>query len=399
TPILIGKYNLEPVFARCNVVTGYKRNSGRRSIFDDFFDSDVNNFFSIGKQAITEPNASRSNAVPISVLDVPLEDKPHDYCGAVGNFEFQVKINPVNLKVGEPITVTMKVSGTGNIEQVEIPVFPEISGFKSYETEIKLDSTKSRGKEISTKVFEKVLIPRKEGDFSLPEIKFVFFDSNTKKYQTIKRGPFKVHVDKGEEDEPVTIIALSNMDDDKDSSPKKEIKIIKKDIRYIKPDIGELSVGEKEKIYEKISFWILFYIVPILLLIILFIVQKKKNKLHTDIGFARNKKAMRKVKSYLAQAQKSLEDGNVRDFYSTLSKGLNSYLSDKLNRSAASVDGKIVSELEIRGLDVGTLAILSELYRTFDSALFSAVGISLEQMNKDYLSVKKTIGLLERILK
>ena len=105
--------------------------------FDNFFDfdTDLDSFFGMGRNAVTQPFATRSKPLTITVLDVPGEKQPVTYNGAVGEFYFFVDIKPTSLKAGEPVTVTMKVYGSGNIEQLKLPAFPEIEAFKSYEPE------------------------------------------------------------------------------------------------------------------------------------------------------------------------------------------------------------------------------------------------------------------------
>ena len=86
----------------------------------------------------------------------------------------------------------MKVAGSGNIEQLELPPIPDIESFKSYEPESKIDISQNGGEVTGEKIFEKVLIPRYAGDYQIPEITFAFFNPGTGKYQTEKRGPFKI---------------------------------------------------------------------------------------------------------------------------------------------------------------------------------------------------------------
>jgi hypothetical protein len=395
TPIAVGSYTLESAFIKCSVVTGYKR-SRRRGFFDDFFDSSVDDFFGAGRNAITEPFATRSETLGITVREVPTAQKPPGYNGAVGDFDFVVDIKPTSLRAGEPITVTMKVSGSGNIEQLELPAFPEIPDFKSYEPESKTNVSRKGEEVMGEKIFEKVLIPRHKGNFEIPQLKFSFFNPKKRQYQTIARGPFKVRVAKGEEITEVKVIALESETDRTEG--RKGLRVITKDIHYIKTGLGHIA-DPGGKFYERPAAWIGSFGFPVFVLACLLVWNKRREKFQTDIGFARSKRAFRNIKSYFKEAEKAIKEQNARDFYNYVSRGLNSYLADKLNRPEAGITPDIVKELAERGLDSASAERLKGLYRTFEEVLFSSVKPDKDKFMEDYRAVKDLIMILEKVLK
>ncbi|MFH1415488.1 MAG: BatD family protein [Elusimicrobiota bacterium] len=394
TPIAVGSYAFESSFLKCEVITGYKRSS-RRGFFDDFFNSSSDDFFGTGGNAVTEAFATRSEALNITVLEVPSVQKPFGYAGAVGDFDFTVDIKPTSLKAGEPITVTMKVSGSGNIEQLELPDFPEMPDFKSYEPESKVNVSQKGGEVTGEKIFEKVLIPRHKGDFKIPRIAFAFFNPRKGKYQTIDRGPFEVHIAEGEEVSEVKVIAIEH---EQGKAEKRELRVITRDIRYIKTGLGRIDKTGKE-FYEESAVWLGSFGLPVFVLAGLFIWNKRREKLQTDIGFARSRRAFKNIKMYFKNAEKAAEDQDPRQFYDSISRGLNSYLADKLNRTEAGITCKIVDELTERGLSTASAEKFKSLYSTFEEVLFSSVRPDKEKFEEDYKTVKSLIIDLERILK
>jgi len=90
-PMALGDYSLGEAFIRCDVVTAYQQRR-RSSMFDDFFSSDFDSFFGFGRKAITEPFIARSDAVTISVKDVPSLNRPESYSNAIGLFDFKVSL-------------------------------------------------------------------------------------------------------------------------------------------------------------------------------------------------------------------------------------------------------------------------------------------------------------------
>jgi hypothetical protein len=391
TPIAVGAYTLESSFLKCDVVMGYKRTRQR-----GFFDSPFDGFFGSGRNAVTEPFATRSDLLDITVKEVPSARKPFGYNGAVGNFNFTVDVKPASLKAGEPITVTMKVSGSGNIEQLELPDFPEIPDFKSYEPESKVNVSHKGGEVNGEKIFEKVLIPRHKGNFEIPRITFAFFNPKKGQYQTIVRGPFKIHVERGEEVSEVKVIAFEAESGRQEE--KKELRVITKDIRYIKTGLGQIDKSGGT-FYMRPVVWFGSFGFPVFVLAGLFMWNRRREKFQTDIGFARSRRAFKKIKTYFLNAEKAMNEQKVRDFYGFISRGLNSYLADKLNRPEAGITAEIVNELVERGFDDASAEQLKKLYRTFEEVLFSSVRPDNNKLNEDYKTAKNLIVALERTLR
>ena len=84
------------------------------------------------------------------------------FSGGVGNFSFEMSVNPHEVKVGDPITIKMNATGTGSLDVVELPSFSDSEDFKVYEPKVQ-ETRKS-------KKLEQVLIPLHEGVKELPEV-------------------------------------------------------------------------------------------------------------------------------------------------------------------------------------------------------------------------------------
>jgi hypothetical protein len=393
TPIAAGTYTLEPVFLKCDVVTGYRRS--RRSLFGSFFDSDFDDFFGFGRDVVTEPFATRSDEIILNINEVPQQNKPPEYNGAIGRFTFDVDIKPLSLKVGEPITLTMKVSGSGNIEQLELPHIPDIKSFKSYEPESKVNVYQKGGNVRGEKIFEKVLIPRSAGDYEISKITFAFFNPDTGRYQTEIRGPFSIHVEKPEKEEEVKVIAVTS--EGSADRPRKELKVLEKDIHYIMTDIGKI-VSPKKPIYKNIALWILAFFAPIIMLAGMFVFGRRRERLNTDIAFARSRAALKNAKVFIRQAEPALRKGQAREFYDLLIKGMNTYLAEKLNRQLGGVGVTLAKELKEKGLKDKECAEFTSLYSRANEVIFSSLTVEAERLKKDFKIVNELISRLERIL-
>jgi hypothetical protein len=69
---------------------------------------------------------------PVAALPLPTKNRPGDFKGAVGTFSLAVAASPTDGRPGEPITLKMKITGSGNFDRVQAPELTDRSGWKVY---------------------------------------------------------------------------------------------------------------------------------------------------------------------------------------------------------------------------------------------------------------------------
>ncbi len=87
-----------------------------RSQFGDFFGD---SFF--GSRRSYESLAVPSNRPAIEVLPLPTAGRPANFSGLIGEFEFEVEASPTHVNVGDPITLTVRISGPRFLDYVRLP--------------------------------------------------------------------------------------------------------------------------------------------------------------------------------------------------------------------------------------------------------------------------------------
>ncbi|WP_028329552.1 BatD family protein [Brachyspira alvinipulli] len=132
----------------------------------------------------------------INVLPLPDKKGFENFSGAVGDFNFDVKLNKTNLAVGEELLITMEVVGEGNTSIINMPnINDDITNYfsvykpKTYETNW-FDGNKMIGKKIK----EYVLVARDEGDSMISNIAFCYFSPTNKSYTNIYSSAFNLTV-------------------------------------------------------------------------------------------------------------------------------------------------------------------------------------------------------------
>jgi hypothetical protein len=133
--------------------------------------------------------------VNITVNPVPEKDRPEDYVGAVGNFLVQVQMQDSVIRAREPALVKIIVSGTGNFPlitepHVNWPASAEISG-----PTVKEQVNKYAYPLSGFKSYQFTIEHRDTGTFSIPPVKFSYFDPRTKKYKTAESNVVNYTVD------------------------------------------------------------------------------------------------------------------------------------------------------------------------------------------------------------
>ena len=133
--------------------------------------------------------------VELNVKPLPAVGRPADFSGAVGKYQMAVESNPKKVKVGDPVTLKMRISGTGNFDRVNAPVLVEPAGWHPYEASSDFkpnDELSSSG----AKTFEMAVVPE-ERKTQMPQVQFSYFDPDAEKYVTLKSDPAPLVVEGG----------------------------------------------------------------------------------------------------------------------------------------------------------------------------------------------------------
>lgn len=122
-----------------------------------------------------------SERVNIKVLPLPKDNRPGDFSGAVGDFQVQALLDNNVVPAHQPFNLRIRFEGSGNAKLIEMPSIAWPAGIEMYET--KSDSKFFKNGQ-SYKQFDVLLIPRQEGDLTLPAITVSLFDPKTNQYYT-----------------------------------------------------------------------------------------------------------------------------------------------------------------------------------------------------------------------
>ncbi|MFQ6002462.1 MAG: BatD family protein [Candidatus Zixiibacteriota bacterium] len=344
------------------------------------FDRDLMSLFRQGRSQIL-----RSKPIQIEVLPLPEMGRPENFGGTVGDFKLKVSVDKKEVQVGEPITLKMKLSGTGNVKSVGKPKVPELKGFRIYDSGSSENISKKNYLVRGVKTYEMVLIPKKAGKYNIPPLEFSFFDPKRKNYKTLRSDPILITALPGAQASPAEIAQLS----------KQEIGYATKDIRYIKLSESQLK-DQGDDLYKNPLF-LLFQVIPLLAFVVAWRYQKHQEKINSDIGYARTRRAHRFAKKRLGQAKKLIATEKSKEFYAEAAKSMIGYVGDKLNLPAYGLTkDRIELELSNRGIEKEKIDNLLKLLDSCDYARFAPGSSEVEEMKRFLSLVEKAIVDLEK---
>ena len=366
-PVSVGQLTLGPAQLKCNLAA-----RERSFPFDGFFDGP--HFGSNQKR----PVVLKSEPLKLTVEALPLEGKPHDFSGAIGRYALQVEAKPTEVKVGEPITLTMRVSGSGNIETIFLPKIHGLNLFKTYGPQIKTDE--------HGKSFEQVLIPEDDSVRAIPEIRFSYFDPEDEQYHTIKKGEIPIHVTALADEETLKIVDLPGV-----AQTLKREKL-GRDILYIKDSMKGVQQGNSY-LYQN-ELFLFAQTLPLLAFIGVFIYQKRKDRLAGDISYARQRGAPRKAKKGIDAAKKLACAGHSGAFCDAIFKTMQEYIGDQFALPSGGITSEVVDELRKHNVKEESLEKLRDFFEACDSVRFAPAEISQNEMQRLLSLTEEAIKLI-----
>ena len=322
-----GTLPIDPMIIEC--IAQIRTESNRQRSMDPFEAFFNDPFFN--RNIANVKKELTSQTLNLEVKSLPENGKPASFAGAVGNFNFKSDIDKTELNTNEAFTLTLTVSGTGNVELLQMPepVFPP--DFEVYDPKITMNVNNNANGLSGTKKAEYLVIPRRAGSFTVPAVEFSYFDPSKGAYQTLSSQPYEIKVEKGKGGDEGSSGGIY-------ASNQEGIKYLGSDIRHIMT--GNAHLKPMHTVFFGSAAYFVALLVLLLLFVILLFVLKKREQMSKDTAANRNRKADKVARGRLKSAAQFLKAKDQDKFYVEMSQALWGYIADKLGieRSKLSMD-------------------------------------------------------------
>lgn len=326
------------------------------------------------------PLTVTSEGLKLNVLPLPTAGQPQNFSGAVGKLHFTMTAGPAEVKVGDPVTVRMNLTGSGNFKSIKMPVIASPL-FKSYDPQIK-DTPEG-------KVSEQIIIPTGTDSIEVPAVSFDFFNPETGQYQTIRQGPFPIKVTAVAENQEFKAVGFNALGQGQPAG---------QTVDYVRTYIIEP--------FKTVGGWFRTWVAWVIVVGILGMVggwvawQRWNARLASDSAFARRRGAYKNANQSILMAAKHLDAGRPKDFYHALSRTLSTYLSDRFNAPAGTMSAETALPLlQKHHIPQEFQSAVKEIYTACDHVLFAGGSGDGQRMVQDLDKLKTLLAGLEKTLK
>jgi len=300
----------------CKLVV--QREGGQRGM-DSFFGS---SFFGGGAQTITKNLGAKP--IPLDIRPLPEEGRPEAFEGLVGSFVVRAETGQNRLRVGDSTTLTVTVTGNGNLRDLVELSPADIPGFKvypdkpSFQVDIQGDTLHG------TKVFKKALVPIEDGTLEIPPQEVPYFDPEKGSYQIAGTAPIRLTVEENGEKEPLHLVTAAGLPGSKSS-----IKILGKDILPIHTGLA----GARRQSPSGMSLYatLASLLLPPCIFLTCYGRKRRQERLETDQHIVRRKEARKRATRLLREAKGRIGQPEDKEYFAQLARSLKGLVGDKLN--------------------------------------------------------------------
>lgn len=317
----------------------------------------------------------------LTVTVDPLPARPSNFSGGVGTFSLSASLDKDKVKANDPVTLRIVVSGVGNMKLIKQPTIVLPKDFDQYDAKV-TDKTKLSTNGIEgNMVYDVLIVPRHQGTYELQPVEFVYFDTKSGSYKTLRSQPFTLKVQKGNGGGSRTYAS-------------EELQQVNKDIRYIKTgDLRPVTLGDS--FFASLAYWI---VLAVLLgtFVTLFVVFRQRAIDRADIVKMRGKRANKVASRRLRKAAKLMKANSQNEFYDEVLRALWGYVGDKLNIPVAQLSRENISaQLNGRGATADTIQLFLGALDECEFARY-APGDAHGNMNKVYDAAVEAITSIEK---
>ena len=261
----------------------------------------------------------QSQAVMLEVQPLPPGKPPGFDPGNVGQWSLLATVDPVNVAVGQPVTLHLVATGRGNVRDLRLPRLGPIAGLRAYDATTTDKATIEKGAVTGTRTVEQLLVPERTGAVDIPALAMDVFDPALKQYRTLRTEPVSLSVSPAQAGRAASEPTAQNL-------------LAAGGVRPIRLRLGSALRGPPP--WTRPWFWPLLALPPFGLALLLGL-GRARRMLQIDPQQRRIRLARSAAARRLQGARALLGKGEAGAFYAEVARALTGYLADKQGVVAA----------------------------------------------------------------
>lgn len=360
-----GTFTVDPATVAFDVFERYRQQQRRRPrgfSSDDLFDG----FFGGGQQAVRRKVVVASNPLTLQVRQLPATGQPPGFAGHVGKYEIRASATPTEANVGDPITLTLVLSGPEYLAETELPSLHEQPALME---NFKIPREIAEGRiEGRTKVFTQTLRATHAEVTEIPPIQLPYFDTQTGKYAIARTEPIPLSI-------KATKVVTAGDAEGRGPAVASGRKLAAWS-RGIAHNYEGLDLLRDERHGPDV--WLqsplcisLVGAPPVVYIALLFGVAGFRRR-NADPLARRSRRALSEFEGHLRSARRSFQADRPAG-YADLLNALRTYMSGKLRSSVAGAltFADVQADLSHRGVDEETLSALKALFDQCEASRYA----------------------------
>ena len=351
-PLKKGQYEIPSSIIELDLIHS-TQNRSSRDPFSQFF----------GRRTRAEHKVLRSQPLSIEVLPLP-DGAPEGFENIIGQFNISAELGKNDLEVGDTTTLTLTVSGKGNVRDISFEE-PALKGyFKIYPDKPEFHQTIRNNEIMGEKVFKFALVPLEAGSRTLPKFSLPFFDPGKAQYRVAQTPPIPLNIKPSATKEKLNLVQSRQQD-----AQAPEIEILGRDIFPIYTELDKFqNARSHSSAFLGISFGS-----PVILFILSAFIIKQQKRMKYDVAFYRRRNAYKNATQRLKKMS-ALEHSDLsaprKELGRELSEILREYIGNKLNLQGKAITAEEV-EIRLKEADYESAEVTRKLLERCETLQFA----------------------------
>ncbi len=130
---------------------------------------------------------------PITINVLPITKDTSGFSGGVGEFEINDSFVASSVNEGQPVIRKITIKGEGNLPLIQKPTTSYPPSFRVFNSKIEQNIERKSG--IKGKItFKEMIIPEKKGEYTIPGVKFKYYDTKLNRMRVITTDSLRLSV-------------------------------------------------------------------------------------------------------------------------------------------------------------------------------------------------------------